>query len=198
MNLEMVNTVASVGTLLVIAATAVAALVQLRHARSSNQIVALTECREVLESEAFANALRFVERRLPELLKDPATRARLMVAPVDEDLRAVNVVGNFFESMGSFVKHDIIDKEIACDLWSGIVVSAWDSLVPVLAIYRRVAAPALWENFEYLAATMQAWNAMHPEGGYPASLPHLPVVDVWKNADEAAGMIPRHSSRSTS
>lgn len=191
MNLETVNTVASVGTLLVIAATAVAALVQLRHARSSNQIVALTECREVLESEAFASALRFVRRKLPELMKDPATRARLMVTPVDEDLRAVSVVGNFFESMGSFVKHDIIDKEIACDLWSGIVVTAWETLVPVMAILRRRQGPALWENFEYLAAIMKAFIERHPEGGYPASVPHLPVVDVWKDADEAAGLIPR-------
>jgi len=43
MSLELVNTLASIGTLLVIAATAIAALAQLRHSRGSNQIIALTE-----------------------------------------------------------------------------------------------------------------------------------------------------------
>jgi hypothetical protein len=191
MSLELLNTLASLGTLLVIAATAIAALAQLRHSRGGNQIIALTECREVLESEAFATALRFVRRALPEMMKDPATRARLMVVPVDEDLRPVNVIGNFFETMGSFVKHDIIDEEIACDLWSGIVESAWDSLVPVLAILRRTVGPALWENFEYFAARAKAWSGRHGGGTYPKDVPRLPVDDVWKEADEAAGIYRR-------
>ena len=191
MSLELVNTIASIGTLLVIAATAIAALAQLRHSRGSNQIIALTECREVLESDAFGAALRFVRRRLPDMMKDPATRARLVVRPLDEDLRAIDIVGNFFESMGSFVKHDIIDEEIACDLWSGIVLTAWEPLVPVLAIYRRTQGPGVWENFEYLAAKATAFNARHTGGTYPKDQPRLPVEDVWKEADEAAGIYRR-------
>jgi hypothetical protein len=190
-NLEVLNSIASVATLLVIAATAVAALGQLRHSRGSNQIVALTECREVLESEAFSGAILFVRRRLPDMLRDPSTRARLQVIPLDPDLRPINIVGNFFESMGSFVKHDIIDEEIACDLWSGIVVAAWDALAPALAIMRRHAGIGLWENFEYLTGIMKAWNARHPDGTFPPNAPRLPVPDVWKEADEAAGVTPR-------
>ena len=191
MSLEAVNTIASIGTLLVIAATAVAAIAQLRHMRGNNQIVALTECREVLESEPFARALRFVSHELPELMKDPQVRARLMATPVDEELRAVNVVGNFFESMGSFVKHGIIDAEIACDLWSGIVVQSWRILNPVLGLMRRSGGVGLWENFEYLAWLSEDFIAKHPNGTYPASRPHLVVEDVWRPADEAAGIYRR-------
>jgi len=61
MSLEAWSTVASVGTLFVIAATAFAALVQLRHARSSNQIAAVTEMRETIESERFRAARRFMD-----------------------------------------------------------------------------------------------------------------------------------------
>jgi hypothetical protein len=191
MSLEAVNTIASIGTLLVIAATAIAAIAQLRHMRGSNQIVALTECREVLESEPFARAMRYISHELPELMKDPQVRARLMKAPVDEELRAVNVVGNFFESMGSFVKHGIIDAEIACDLWSGIVVQSWNSLTPVLGVMRRSTGAALWENFEYLASLSEEWVAKNPNGAYPAARPHLVVEDVWRAADEAAGIYQR-------
>jgi hypothetical protein len=40
MSLELLNTFATLGTFVVIAGTAIAAIVQLRHARSSNQIAA--------------------------------------------------------------------------------------------------------------------------------------------------------------
>jgi hypothetical protein len=160
--------------------------------RGSNQIVALTECREVLESEPFARAMRYISHELPELMKDPKVRARLMQSPVDEELRAVNVVGNFFESMGSFVKHGIIDAEIACDLWSGIVVQSWQRLTPVLGLMRRTAGVGLWENYEYLASLSEEFIAKHPDGTYPTSRRRLVVEDVWRAADEAAGIYQRH------
>ncbi len=188
MTLEAVNTFASVGTLVVIAATAIAALAQLRHSRGGNQILALTECREVLESDSFAKALLFVRRELPEKMKDPAVRARLLVTPLDPELRSINIVGNFFESMGSFVKHDIIDAKIACDLWSGIVDSSWAALVPTLAIMRRSAGTGLWENFEYLAAISTAHLRRFPYGTYPNITRRLEVDDVWLEADKAAGL----------
>jgi len=50
MTLQLVNTIAMLGTFLVIGATAVAAIVQLRHARCSNHIAALNELRETIES----------------------------------------------------------------------------------------------------------------------------------------------------
>ena len=90
MSLELVATLASIGTLLVIAATAVAAFVQLRHLSGSNSISALTESREVLESAEFAAAQRFVASELPELLKDPAVRHELLTAnPLTERLTAI-------------------------------------------------------------------------------------------------------------
>jgi len=189
-SLEALNTFASVGTLIVIAATAIAALAQLRHSRGSNQIVALTECREVLESEEFMNALLFVRRKLPELIKDPAVREKFLDSPMPPELRSINIVGNFFESMGSFVKHDIIDATIACDLWAGIVQNSWDALKPVLAIMRRTAGAGLWENFEYLAAIASTWQTKFPDGTYPKTTNRMAVDDVWLEADKAAGMYP--------
>lgn len=180
MTLEIVNAVASVGTLLVIAATAVAALIQLRHTRGTNQIVALTECREVLESDSFAAAMRFVQRELPQRLDDAEFRKRLKVTPLDADLRHINVVGNFFESMGSFVKHDIIDAKVACDLWSGVVLAAWKALLPVLAIWRRTDGQVLWENFEYLATLSEDFFERNPLGTYPHGVRRLAVIDKYE------------------
>ena len=186
MSPEYLTAVASIGTFLVIAATAIAAFVQLRHMRGATSITALTESREILESEDFAAAQRFVAFKLPELLKDPDVRRRLRKSPLDEDLRPVNVVGNFFESLGSFIRFGIIDKEIACSLWSDVVVRNWNGLAPLLAVMRRTTGPALWEQFEYLASISKQWQDRHPGGTYPSELKRLPLEDVWLDADTAA------------
>jgi hypothetical protein len=58
MSAEWVTAIGTIGTFVVIAASAVAALVQLRHMRGSNQIAALNELRETMESESFQSDLR--------------------------------------------------------------------------------------------------------------------------------------------
>lgn len=62
MSLELVNTLATLATFLVIAATAIAAIIQLRHARCSNQIAALTELREISIKQELRVALHFIRR----------------------------------------------------------------------------------------------------------------------------------------
>jgi hypothetical protein len=77
MSLEFVNTFATLGTFVVIAATAIAAIVQLRHMRGSNQITALNELRETMETPDFQAASHFVVTELPAKLRDPAFRYEL-------------------------------------------------------------------------------------------------------------------------
>lgn len=179
MTLEVLNTIASIGTLIVIAATAIAALGQLRHMRGSNQIQALTECREVLESETFAAAIRFVQSELPRLVEDRQFRERLNQRPLPADLAQITVVANFFESMGAFVKHDIIDETIACDLWANIVVINWSALQPVIAIFRRQIGSVLWENFEYLVTLCEDHQSRNPRGAYPRGVRRKVIVDTY-------------------
>jgi len=84
MSLELVNTFATLGTFLVIGATAVAAIIQLRHARSSNQIATLNELRETSISEELRAALHFVHTELPVKLRDPAFRYSLTIVEPEQ------------------------------------------------------------------------------------------------------------------
>jgi hypothetical protein len=186
LSLEIITAVAAVGTFLVIAATAFAAFVQLRHLSGSNSITALTESREVLESAEFDAAQRFVAFALPDLIKDPEVRRRLTESPIGEDLRSVTVVGNVLESLGSFVRHGIVDRQIVVSLWSEVVVRNWEALAPAVAIMRRSGGPALWEQFEYLARVSKDWLDSHPQGDYPPGVAHMPITDVWLDADRVA------------
>jgi len=186
MTLELWSTFATFGTFVVIAASAIAAFVQLRHMRGTNSITALTECREVMESEEFRAAERFISHTLPELLEDANVRERLRRRPLDAELSQINVIGNFYENLGGYIRYGIVDKEVALSFWSGVVVHDWDALTPALAIFRRDRGPGLWEQFEYLAKISQQWIASHPNGTYPRDLERLPVIDVWLEADRPA------------
>lgn len=175
MSLELISALASVGTFLVIAATAAAAIIQLRHLRSSNQITALTEIRETLESSQMVAARRFVQEGLPTIVKHPGFKARVERSVLDDELQAVVLVSNFYEHMGAFVKYGIIDRQIACDLWNGVVLRDWDALLPFTTLRRRWEnTQAFSENFEYLVVICQDWLKRHPDGAYPKTLRRLP------------------------
>ena len=174
MSADWVTAVATAGTFVVIAASAAAALLQLRHMRGSNQIIALNECRETLESPEFREAQKFVSYVLPDRLKDPEECKKVARLPFVGEYEAVGTVANFFESMGLFVKSGIIDRRIACDFWAFIVLRNWNALLPVTTYVREtLEAPALWENFEFMASISDIYSKRHPDGDWPANIPHM-------------------------
>jgi hypothetical protein len=74
---EALTAFASVGTLVVIGATAIFAAIQLRHARAGNQISAVMNLGHIMQSSEFQNCRRFIRDELPGKLRDPAFRQSL-------------------------------------------------------------------------------------------------------------------------
>lgn len=189
MSLELMNSFATFGTFLVIAGTAIAALVQLRHARGSNQIAALDELREAFQSREFAEAQAFVDTSLDELVEDPAFRYQWAnrAARTEQflaQIQSIRLVGNYFEDVGALILAGLLDPDLAIPIYGTDVVRAWDRLESVTAIGRREGGNAIWENFEYAAMLCKTWMATHPEGGYPRSAPRLPLKDQFLEADK--------------
>lgn len=177
MSAEWVTAIGTIGTFVVIAASATAALIQLRHMRSSNQIVVLTECRETLESPDFREAQRFVSYELPKRLQDPQERLRVVQPQTqfEGEYKAIDTVANFFESMGMFVKNGIIDRDLALSMWCYVVLRNWNSLLPIVTYVRDdLGEPSLWEHFEYLAFLSKMYLEAHQGGSYPHNVPRLP------------------------
>ena len=185
MSAEWVTAIATSVTALVIAASGAAALIQLRHMRSSNQIVALTEIRESLESPEFEKAMKYLHHEFPGRLRDPDVRKRLLEpGPTPDEFLPIRLVSNFFELFGAFVKRRIVDPDIACDLWGQPVLLNWEILAPFIANRRAaIGNPALFENFEYLAAMSKDWNERHPGGSYPQHVKRMPQPDCWPELD---------------
>src|SRR5215472_14260811 len=65
MSLELVNALAAVGTFVVIAVTALAALIQLRHLRSSNQLAGLLQTVNVFGDPEFQRKLAWLHDEFP-------------------------------------------------------------------------------------------------------------------------------------
>jgi hypothetical protein len=188
MSLELWNTFASFGTFLVISAAAIAAIVQLRHARGSNQIAALNELRETSERAEFQAAQHFVTTQLAEKMKDPSFRYQVAnrAARTAEDgplIARALAFGNFYESAAMLVKAGLVDRELTLEIWNRPVVYSWEALAPLTAIIRRRLGSIVWENFEYLAVLSQNWLAAHSKGTYPPGVRRIELKDDWLDAD---------------
>jgi hypothetical protein len=175
MSLELIDAVATAGTFLVIAASAIAAVIQLRHMRGSNQIIALNEFRETMESHEIRLAQQFVSYELPKRMADPVERAKMTELPFAGDYERIGTIANLFENVGEFVRIGIIDDKIACELWCFVVLRNWSALAPLVFYLRqRVGYASLWENFEYLAVLSKRYIKAHPHGAYPKGVERMP------------------------
>ena len=72
MPLDVLNTIGTLITIAIVAATAIAAMVQLRHLRAGNQIAAILAVQNELDSPEFREAEIIVRQDLPGALRDRA------------------------------------------------------------------------------------------------------------------------------
>lgn len=186
---EWVAAVASVATFVVIGATAIVALIQLRHMRNSNQIAVFTEIRHKMETPDFQDAIQFIRYELPQKLNDSTFRARLLDRTSSEGKLVVDV-GTFLDSaVAPLVKHSMVDHDLACDLFYYPVVMCWDTLAPFIASSRTMLGYRMWEDFEYLTLLCKKFRARFPRGTYPRGAAALPLPETWPEGCAVVGSI---------
>jgi len=186
MTAETLSSIASVGTFIVIAVTAAAALVQLRHIRAGNQLTGLLHHVERWESDTLQAAADFVETKLPAKMKDSEFLDSLWVVTPDRRVHQELRVADWCEQMGSYIKYGMIDEAQYLDLGAFYVSSMWDQLRDVIVIRRAATGTnAMFENFEFLAARAKAFNAAHPAGNYPRRVKHLITEEEWRKLQDS-------------
>ncbi len=189
MSLELLNSIGTIGTFLVISATAIAAVAQLRHARSANLIEAFTEVQRTFAAPEFIAAQHFVLTELPQRGQDPAFRHQVTTrsARTPEGQTMISklmLFGNTYENLGVMVRMRLVDPVMALEMFYGNAIAGWDALAPMTAALRRNGNDATWENFEYFAVLSQDWEAAHPHGTYPAGIRRIAITDVFQSADD--------------
>jgi hypothetical protein len=190
MSLESLNTSASLITIVIVAATAIAALVQLRHMRQGNQINAMLSIGDKFQGPEFAQASELVAAKIELAMQDASFRDYLIsfrnarvVPEVDATYvmlrRAALLLGNTFEELGILVRKKIIDREIFLDRYCNVIIRAWERLAAFLGFIRAVADDqAIWENFELITVLSQDYSERY-QSTYPKGMRHLPLVNAW-------------------
>ncbi len=182
--LDILNTAVQICTLVIFAGTAIAALVQIRHLRTSNELDALLRITEQLRAEALQDAFDFVQSELDAKIADPAYRKDLgQRGYVDARRHPEMTVCNWFNEVGTLVKNRLIDERTFLDIFARLVRYYWGRLSPVVAVMRRERGPGQFENFEYLAMLAERWQSLHPNGAYPRNAARLTLVDAWREID---------------
>ena len=180
MNWEELGAISTFFTLIVIAASAIAAVIQLRHMRSSNQLSATLGLMERWATPQFREIMNFVFLGgLERKMADPAYRAELMNSRADILAHPELEMLGFWETIGSLVKMGYISEEAFFDQAGLICVEAWSKLAPVIAIMRRGGDLRIYDNFEYLASRAKMWEAAHPGSEFPRGTPRLPTPDPY-------------------
>ncbi len=190
MLLEVLSTGAAVGTFIVITATAIAALVQLRHMRTSNEIAALTEFRETWESDRLAAARRVLDD-VVRRLSDPEVRRALMTRPLPAEYRPVLNIGDLWDNLGAFVRYGMIDANLVFTIWPRTVRYTWMQMQPLIALLRRSPMNQdIFAHFEYLVVLAEDYMSRNVGATYPRNVRRLPMTDSWLEEDKAAGINP--------
>lgn len=178
MSPEWVGAVAALATFVVIAASAVAALIQMRHMRSANQIALFTAYNTEFDSPQFASAFAYVRTELPNHEFTREELENLVNGIYLGRLHDARTIGNFFEDMGSFVLTGVLHRSIVCNLYSQNVLDAWRALAPMVVFVRKHRnMQGIWENFEYLAVLAEDFVKQHPNGVYPHGLRRMAADD---------------------
>jgi Domain of unknown function (DUF4760) len=185
MTAEYLSAIASIGTLIVVIITAVAALRQLGTMHNSNQVAALSAMAQRWESDSIVESMAFLFGKMPQFMEDPAFRAQFTTPAVGPQARPALAVLNFFEEMGLYVRLGILGESAALGLYMTIVLDVWRAASPAIAIIRR-SHPA-YGSFEYLATrARRRLQSLGSPDNYPAGVPRMPLEDVWLAADQTA------------
>ena len=174
MNAETVSLFLSGATLVVVATAAVAAIVQLRHLRTSNQLSALLELLHQWNQPTLQTAYSAFTKTIDDKLRDPEYIKMLRAGrTIDRATHPEFLVLDLWEQVGTYAKHGLIDEAIVLDIVSAQVLNAWKRCEPVITILRERSGLATCENFEYLAARSTLWNRDHADGSYPRGTPRM-------------------------
>ncbi len=180
MAIEVWNTIFSAATFVVIAVTAVAATIQLRHLHASNQLSALITLLEDWQKPEMQAWVQFVRGGgLTDKLRDPEYLRNLPQTRGDRSLHPWLHICDYYEQVGSYMKYRLIDQASFLDVGCITVSSLYEAIRPCIERMREAGGNrALFENFEYLAVKASLWIKSHPNGAYPAGVPRYEEVKV--------------------
>lgn len=190
---EFINSIVSLITLLILVASAIAAAISLHHSQAFNQISAVLVMERDMRTPDMQEAFRFVQSELPYKLHSEEFRAELdAIGFIDSRSHMEIMACNWFNAMGTLLKHHLVEEGAWMDLFSRLVVQYWELLSPVIAIVRRNRGDSQYANFEYVAIRAREWLEKNPAGTFPKNVQRAKLIDRWRAEDDALRAARQH------
>ena len=157
----------SAATLIVVGAASVAAIIQLQHLRTSNQLNALLAILNQWNLPVVQEALAELVA-IPDKMSNPQYVASLKApGAIDRVTHREFLALDLWEQIGTYCKYGLIDERILLDITSSQVGRCWRCAEPAIALLRQRSGPSAFVNFEYLAVRARLWERRYPDGTYP-------------------------------
>ncbi len=178
---EWINAGAALLTFLVVAATAYAALQQMRHLRTGNQTAALLDLTREQRDTLYQVSQTYVYTQLAHDLEDAESRAGLTgsawTGPTREALRFLQ----FYEELGALVFSGALELGLVLRYFQA--ADDWRRVESLVLVLRRQRGPSAWEMFEALGMAEAQYVAKHGDTWYPNGIPRTSAVDPWLAVD---------------
>lgn len=174
---EWLAAASSLATLFVISLTAYAAVRQMSHLRSGNQVAALLPLTEKYQTPEIQESLDYVLGELESDLRDPATRAGVLARPMSGPARKGNKIFNFYESVGALVGARALDLQLVLRYFIP-PSEMWNLGGEFIALTRSTRGDEVFENFEALVALQHAYEKRHGTSLYPHGFPRMKLPPV--------------------
>ena len=173
MSAEWLSAASLLATLVVVTVTAYAALRQMRHMRSANQVAALLPLIEEYQNKEISDAERYLFGQLAKDLESPENRAGVISVPATGPTREVAPLLNFYESCGALVLADVVDFELLLRYFL-LPSEVWTFAQDYIELSRVTRGNEAFENIEALVMMEQKYAARHGISMYPKGLPRIP------------------------
>jgi hypothetical protein len=183
--LDLINAVTALGTLVLLAATAIAGFIQLRHMRAGNELAAAQAIERDFRAPELQAALTYVQHEFAARIADAAYRCEL-AAPgyVDPRAHPEMLLCNWFNRTGTLVADGLLKEDLFMDSFGRLVIYYWELLVPAIAVLRRARGANQYAGFEYLVYRAGRRARRRPAPG-PASA-SAAIRDPWLEEDRPA------------
>ena len=163
-----ITALSTAATAAIIAATVIVGVrqvrltgVQLDNLRRATQLEGLMKIFDDLHNPTYLRARRFVATDLYKKLKDPVFRDEVSLGIIwtknPEEIHEELFVLRTFETIGSTVRHGLLDADAVLDTIAPSVIVSWEHLREVIEMQRAGMHPRMWENFEYLNTLASQW-----------------------------------------
>lgn len=164
MSWEGIGAIATVVTTVVIAATAIAAVVQIRQLKLATQLEGFLALHREYASPQMYAAREYVSNELPQRLQDESYRAEIAEGRAFAATHPELILGNFWEKVGTLVSTGMLAPNLYLETGAYRVIEAWDQLADVIAL-RRQREPLQWAGFDHIVRLSREY--LDRRGGAP-------------------------------